>query len=351
MLKLQILILIIFQKILVLAQINNPYCVYLIGDAGSDTIAGNALLMLKEELLLHPNSTVIFLGDNVYPSGLKSKDPLSAGHLESQLNILKNYKGNVYFIPGNHDWQAQGHKGLKRVLNQQIYVEDYLKNNTSVANKASSTFLPKNGLPGPESLLINDKLRLVIIDTQWFLHLYKKTVVVSKSYTKKLFFFQLDSLLNLAKEQGEQLIIAMHHPMFTNGKHAANKQPLRFLISYTPFGIFGFLGLNRLLSQDLAHPQYKKMRNKMLKLFNEHNNIICASGHDHNLQCFLSGTNRYIVSGAGSKLSHFQSKNKFNSVFQDDKREGFVKIEYAADGSHKTIIYRVGKKEMLVDSF
>ena len=94
MLKLQILILIIFQKTLVLAQINNPYCVYLIGDAGSDTIAGNALLMLKEELLLHPNSTVIFLGDNVYPSGLKSKDPLSASHLESQLNILKNYKGN-----------------------------------------------------------------------------------------------------------------------------------------------------------------------------------------------------------------------------------------------------------------
>ncbi|MES2396851.1 MAG: metallophosphoesterase, partial [Bacteroidota bacterium] len=246
------------------AQIMPPYSVYLIGDAGEDTIPGKALLMLKDELLSHPNSAVIFLGDNIYPSGLKANDKKSALHLESQLQILNKYKGSVYFIPGNHDWQAQGIQGLKRLSNEEKYVETYLKDKTISKNKNNSTFLPHGGLPGPETVLLNEKLRLIIIDTQWFLHYYKKNKIRSKKHTKELFYSHLDSLLNLAKQNGEQVIIATHHPMFTNGQHSASKQPLRFLINKTPLQIFGLMGLNRVLSQDLPQPRYKKMRNRML---------------------------------------------------------------------------------------
>ena len=89
----------------------------------------------------------------------------------------------------------------------------------------------------------------------------------------------------------------------------------------------------------------------MLKSFNQYDNIICASGHDHNLQCFKEGANRYIVSGAGSKSTHFHKKKKFDSVFQDDTKTGFVKIQYAPDGSHITIVFRVGEKEKLVEGY
>ncbi|MCE9540226.1 MAG: metallophosphoesterase [Bacteroidetes bacterium] len=333
------------------AQIMPPYSVYLIGDAGEDTTPGKALLMLKEELLSHPNSAVIFLGDNIYPSGLKDNDKKSAAHLESQLQILNKYKGSVYFIPGNHDWQAQGPKGLKRLSNEEKYVETYLKDKTISKNKNNSTFLPHDGLPGPETVLLKEKLRLIIIDTQWFLHYYKKNKIQSKKHTNELFYSHLDSLLNLAKQNGEQVIIATHHPMFTNGHHSSSKQPLRFLINKTPLQIFGLMGLNRLLSQDIQQPRYKKMRNRMLKSFNQYDNIICASGHDHNLQCFKEGANRYIVSGAGSKLNQFQKKKKFDSIFQDDTKTGFVKIQYAPDGKHITIVYRVGEKEKLIEGF
>ena len=341
----------LLSPLAIAAQVIEPYSVYLAGDAGEDTIPGKALLMLKDELLLHPNSAVIFLGDNIYPSGLKTKDRISALHLESQLQILNNYKGNVYFIPGNHDWQAQGPKGLKRLANEQVYVDEYLKTKTIVANKNKSTFLPENGLPGPETVLLNNKLRLIIIDTQWFLHLYKKNKIQSKRHTKELFYSHLDSLLNLAKQNNEQVIITAHHPMFTNGQHSNSRQPLRFLNNKTPLQILGLLGMNRLLSQDLAQPRYKKMRNRMLKSFNQYDNIIYAAGHDHTLQCFKEGANRYIVSGAGSKLTPFSKKKKFDSVFQDDTKTGFMKIQYAADGSHTVIVYRVGEKEKLIEGF
>lgn len=331
------------------AQSTETYSVYLIGDAGEDTASGKALLMLKKELIAHPNSTVVFLGDNVYPSGLKINDKGSVMRLESQLQILNNYNGRAYFIPGNHDWQQQKRNGLMVLAAEQKYIKDYIKNKTSVANKNELTFVPENGLPGPETVLLNDKIRLIFMDTQWFLHFYKKNKIQSKKYTQKLFYSRLESILNLAKQNGEQVLITAHHPMYTNGNHCGNKQPMRFLVNRTPFQLFGLMGLNRLLSQDLSQPRYAKLRKQLLGSFNKYDNIIYAAGHDHNLQCFKECGNGYIVSGAGSKTTHFHRKKKFNSLFQDDTKTGFVKIEYAADGSHKTIVYRVGESEKLIE--
>ena len=157
--------------------------------------------------------------------------------------------------------------------------------------------------------------------------------------------------MNLAKQNNEQVIITAHHPLFTNGQHSKSKQPMRFLINYTPLQLFGSLGLNRLLSQDMAQPRYKKMRKMMLRAFDQYGNIIYASGHEHNLQCFKEGPNKYIVSGAGSKLSTLRKNKKFDSVFQDDTKSGFIKIEYAVDGNLTTTIYRVDEMPKLLEGY
>ncbi len=334
-----------------IAQESTVYSVYLVGDAGEDTIPGKALLMLKDELTKNPNSTVVFLGDNVYPSGLKVNNKSSALHLESQLQILKEYNGKVYFIPGNHDWDAQKRKGSKILKNQELYVEDYLKIKTTVENKDQETFLPKDGLPGPETVLLANGLRLIIIDTQWFLHLYKKNSKGTKKETKELFYKRLDSILIAAKKNHEQVIVAAHHPIYTNGQHAKAKQPFRFLVNYTPFQVFGLLGINRLYSQDIAQPRYKKMRKNMLTIFNKYDNIAYVSGHDHNLQCFKEIGNRYVVSGSGSKRSHLLKRKKFNSIFQDDKKTGFIKLDYTVDGYNSTTIYRVGEDVKVLEGY
>ncbi len=331
-------------SIFLVAQSSNSFSVYLIGDAGEDTVSGKALLMLEKELKNNLNSAVIFLGDNIYPSGLKKNDKKSELHLLSQLQILNGYKGQVYFIPGNHDWSSQKQKGLKVLANQEKYVNDYFEQKSTVANRNTSTFLPAHGLPGPETVMLDEKLRLIMIDTQWFLHLYKKNKIGSKKNTIQLFYFHLDSLLNIAKQNNEQVIVAAHHPLFTNGKHSRSLQPWRFLVNYTPFQIFGLMGLNRLYTQDLAQPRYKKMRNRIMQSLNKYDNIIYASGHEHNLQFFKQGAIRYIVSGAGSKLSHLRKNKKFDSIFQDDTKTGFVKLEFTSDKKINIVIYRVGEE-------
>jgi UDP-2,3-diacylglucosamine pyrophosphatase LpxH len=134
----------------VFAQTPAPYSVYLVGDAGEYTAPGKALLLLKEQLLANPSSTVIFLGDNVYPKGLNTKDTASVLRLESQLQLLKDYKGRVYFIPGNHDWDAQKRKGMKKLKVQEEYVNNYIRTKTSVENKDAAVFLQRMVCPVPK---------------------------------------------------------------------------------------------------------------------------------------------------------------------------------------------------------
>jgi predicted phosphodiesterase len=325
------------------SQENASFSVYLAGDAGEDTVSGKALLLLKDELLRDPASAVVFLGDNVYPSGFSFNNAASTLHLESQLNILRSYRGQAYFIPGNHDWDAQRRNGLRKIGEQQVFVNDFMEKNSLASNAGSGCFFPAGGLPGPSSVMLNEKLRLIMIDTQWFLQLYKKNKTGTKKQTRELFYQRLDSLLQYSAANGQQVIVTAHHPMFTNGEHSRKLQPLRFLVNYTPLKIFGFLGLNRLLSQDLSQPRYRKMRKRMLASFNKYDNIVYASGHDHNVQYFREGKINYVVSGNGSKLTKLKKKKRFDPLFEDDSKTGFVKLQYGADRQVKIMVYRVGE--------
>jgi hypothetical protein len=331
-------------------QKKNAFSVYLIGDAGEDTASGKALLMLERELKEDPESAVIFLGDNVYPSGFSKKSPNSRLRIEAQLKILKDYKGQVYFIPGNHDWDAQKRNGLKKIKEQQVYVDEYLKKNSGIANKDAGAFYPAEGLPGPSTVMLDDSLRLIMIDTQWFLHFHKKNKTGTKKKTAEMFYKNLDSLLNYSASHGEKVLIAAHHPVFTNGNHCSNRQPWRFLTSYTPFKIIGWCGVDRFFSQDITSVRYNRMRKKMLECLGKYSNITYASGHDHNVQFHRYGTNKFIVSGNGSKVSRLKKKKHFEAYFQDDSATGFVKVEYFRN-KITTSIYRTGQEIKVLQGY
>lgn len=150
---------------------------FLIGDAGQGDTIGATLRDLKIQLLKNLNSAVIFLGDNCYTNsffllpvdvGGYNGNKTGQRRLMSQLNILREYKGYVYFVPGNHDWWnlTSLRRGEKRLLKEQLFIEDTLRNFTSIRNHDEGTFLPTNGDPGPLSKDFNDgKTRIIFIDT------------------------------------------------------------------------------------------------------------------------------------------------------------------------------------------
>ncbi|MCB4235269.1 hypothetical protein LDL59_09705 [Kaistella anthropi] len=79
---------------------------YLIGDAGNaDQQSAQSIL---EQFKTHldsagSNSTVLFLGDNIYPKGLPKEEgkdrKLAIEKLDDQISLVKNFKGKTIFIP------------------------------------------------------------------------------------------------------------------------------------------------------------------------------------------------------------------------------------------------------------
>lgn len=324
------------------------FSLYLIGDAGKDTVTNATMRLLASDALQNANSAIVFLGDNVYPQGLETlsrsenKRRKSEKKMLSQLEPLKNYEGQVYFIPGNHDWKQGKWQGLKYVKEQARYVEHYFRN-TKVANRNATTFIPQNGLPGPHSVILAPKIRLIAIDTQWwlqsqFFHKTPKLQGLNRKQTTEKFYRELDSLLKAANHAGEKIIVAAHHPMFTNGHHSNRREPLRSLVNFMPLQFFGLIGLNRMLVQDTPQPRYYKMRKRLLSVFGNHQGLIVAAGHEHTLQFFLHEGNNHIVSGSGSKRSHI-NKNRYKSAFMNDAENGFFRLDFFDDGNVKAKIF------------
>jgi hypothetical protein len=114
---------------------------YLVGDAGQATFQNSPVLRrLRSEVedwsntLTRENSLVVlYLGDNVYPRGLRDRtDPgwaQDSTHLQSQIDVVsgpngKKNRARAVFIAGNHDWgHMPGAPGVARLRNMQDYIE------------------------------------------------------------------------------------------------------------------------------------------------------------------------------------------------------------------------------------
>jgi len=95
------------------------HSLFLIGDAGEPYMKDSPLgKVLSEKIRATAgNSTVLFLGDNIYPSGLPDQDSrkyeLAELSLKTQVGFIRGLNTNGIFIPGNHDWQHWGKHGLE----------------------------------------------------------------------------------------------------------------------------------------------------------------------------------------------------------------------------------------------
>lgn len=317
------------------------YSLYMIGDAGGDTIDSKPILKRLKARITTENqekSGIVFLGDNIYPEGLHKKGSKfrsqDEARINAQLQAVKNYNGDIVFTPGNHDWDRQGKGGENHVKREEHYIQEYLDK--------GNVFLPSHGCPGPVDVKLAPGLVMIVIDTQWLLHQFdrpngeKDGCDVRNAEELMVLFKDM-----LKKYRDQNVIVAGHHPLYSNGHHGGNFQlrdhlfPLtnKYENAYFPLPIIGsiyplyrkFLGH----SQDIAHPEYQTMKMQLVKAMNEYDNVMYVAGHEHNLQYMQKGTFHHIVSGAGSKLTHL----KFNNSIDFGAREkGYSKINYYANG-------------------
>ncbi|MEP3209123.1 MAG: metallophosphoesterase [Maribacter sp.] len=312
------------------------HTVYLIGDAGlsKEGKPNKALKLFKNKLnKADAHSTAIFLGDNIYPAGLPDKKdfPTAYGeaksYLDAQLETLENFDGRPLFIPGNHDWYSEGLKGLDR---QEKYVKKKLKQ--------KNPFLPENGCPITQ-VKVNDKLVIIVIDTEWYLTNWDKHPTMNDNCeikSRAKFWEEVEGAIK--KNRDKTTLIAMHHPMYSYGPHGGQfsmKQQLFQGNSRFPLPVIGsFINVLRKTSgaspADIQNKRYTEFKNRMVTLAQYSEKVIFASGHEHTLQYIRENNTPQIVSGAGAKNGVVRIMN--GSQFATGKM-GYATLEIYEDGS------------------
>jgi hypothetical protein len=309
---------------------------YLIGDAGNSPIdeASSALKAFKLELnKASGNSTAIFLGDNIYEKGLPKKNDENRAFAEHQLNVqtatVKDFKGNTIFIPGNHDWYSGGIEGLKR---QEKYIEDILGKNT---------FLPENGCP-IERINVSEDIVLILVDSQWYITDWDKHPKLNDECefkTRARFIDEFES--EVKKARGKTTIIALHHPMFTNGSHGGQYS---FKSHMTPLPVLGTLknvlrNTSGGSNADLNNKRYRELKELLVTLAQENDKALFVSGHEHSLQYIIEHNLPQIVSGSGSKIS--ATRNVGGGKFSYG-HQGYAVLHVFKDGSSWVRFYAAG---------
>ncbi len=317
------------------------YTTFLIGDAGAPNLLRPELNLeiLKAQLLeAGSNSAVFFLGDNIYPRGMPL--PTDPSHQQAekrllgQLTILKDYKGRICFISGNHDWNKGRRGGYEAMLRQQAYVDAYFGR--------EDIYLPRNGCVGPVELPLAEGITAIIINTQWWVHSSKKPEGKKDgclTENEEEFFEKLDALLQ--KNKDNKLLVIGHHPVYSYAYHGGKfnmKQHLFPLTEvnkklYIPFPIIGsiypiyrkYIGSR----EDMAHPLYRNLRTRLIAIFQNYDDLIYASGHDHNLQYIKKLNQHYVISGGGCRVN-FVRKGK--DAYFTHAHKGFFRLDYYNNG-------------------
>lgn len=324
---------------------------YLIGDAGyanephTQAMLGIVSAKLDKE---GKNTTLFYLGDNIYPEGMGPDDGSEArkdgeASLTSQLKLSKLFPGQTLFIPGNHDWY-NGYDGLRE---QEKFVNEYT---------GKKTFLPGKGCAIKDVEISND-ITLITIDSQWYIEDWDDYPGINDNCdikTREDLFTEFEDLLN--KNQNKTVIVAIHHPLMTNGSHGGQfswKKQLFPLPYNVPLPIIGSLvNLARKASgystQDLQSRVYSTLSKRIKTLIQDKDNVIVISGHDHNLQYIRHDNIHQIISGSGSKIEAARA------IYPEDFSyggTGYSILDINDDGSARVYFYSIkdGKEEQLFE--
>ena len=257
----------------------------LIGDAGTPESAGVLRVMADSVRNLADITTVVFLGDNVYPDGVPSDTASDRSYSEEVLRqqvVAGTTDGaTAIFVAGNHDWKH----GLPGIIAQAQLVSQF--------GGPQARFLPQPpGCPGPESVALGERVLLVTLDTEWML-MEDKPAGPCANRTNQEVLLDLEDML--ASGGSRDVVIAAHHPLRTKGVHGGKCSVLCLRQLWK--SIVGD-------EQDMRHARNREMRNGIADAIRSSRPIVYAAGHDHSMQVFEGAEGSeavfFLVSGRGA---------------------------------------------------
>jgi len=300
----------------------------LIGDAGLFLEDDPTLAKLGAWSRDAANSTVLFLGDNLYNEGLVDDDRERGERVLAQQ--LAATSARKILVPGNHDWGLFEMRESS-IENQQAFVAEW--------HDGSAEFIPRDGCMGPVVRRIGAggsarAVTLVLLDPTPII-LGNPGIGCGGKNDLDSHVAALDAIL--AEHEDDWLVVASHYPLETGGPHGG--------LSYGSWVVDGLLNIVRFWAGgagDTYDEGYAKWITAVTRVMRKHPPEVYAAGHDHNLQV-LAG-NEYagveVVSGAGAK-GRVSSVTPLPNTLFAHAAMGFVVIDFGLRGGADVAVLRV----------
>jgi hypothetical protein len=315
-----------------------------IGDAGEADKQQGGVLTHAQGKIIPGKTTVIYLGDNIYPTGMglpgSKEEKETEGILQSQYQPMRSKGAPVYFIPGNHDWDRMGPQGLAKMKRQWEYISEQKDSLLKV--------VPENGCPGPFEIKISDNLVVIAFDSEWWVYIYSKENPDADCDCKTTDEVTARFREILNRNRDKVIMLADHHPFWSYGHHGGYYDIMDYFFPltsvqrnlYVPLpglgALYPLLRGTFSVTEDQGHPLYRNMIEKINGVFKDFPNVIHVSGHEHGLQFIKDHEQIQVVSGSGAKEA-FVKKGKYALYAQT--KPGFVTADLMADKSVKFTYY------------
>jgi hypothetical protein len=203
---------------------------------------------------------------------------------------------------------------------------------------------------------VSDRLRLVALDTQWWLHAQTRPEHPTSPCDADSEAEVLAALRSaLAAAGGRDVVVLAHHPFVSGGPHGGHFTLRQHLFPLTdakgglwlPLPLIGSLypasrgsGVSR---QDQSNDAYQHMRRSLASAASDRPPLAWTGGHEHVLQVIESPEwGRVLVSGAGI-LGHTSAVTDVPGSLYHASRAGYMRIDWLADGTRRLGVVEVSK--------
>jgi hypothetical protein len=249
-------------------------------------------------------------------------------------------------VPGNHDWAKNGADGWNAIKRQGAFVDS--------ASGGRVLVQPGGGCPGPSVVDVGLRLRLVLLDTQWWLHRGLKPRDPDSRCAADAETEIVDSLrAALTGASGRLVVMAQHHPMRSGGEHGGHfelKDHLFPLLAFKPWlwiplpwigSLYPAARQQGISSQDIPSRAYQRLIAAFRRAMSAAPPALYAAGHEHNLQVLSGGAARLeLVSGAGI-YGHSGMAPPIEGTLFARRASGFARLDIPKRGPARLAILQV----------
>jgi hypothetical protein len=306
--------------------------IFLVGDAGEARSDHSPILLRLQQDIEHWSAAlaadsavaVLVLGDIVYPIGLHPPGhPAFAADtavVMAQVRLVlgpsaRERGARMLFMAGNHDWgRRRDWEGFVRLRSLDAFLAG-----ARATTGAAVALVPEVGTGGPHVLDVGSHVRLLLLDTAWWL-------LSGSEAEKAAVLAGIDSAM--ASAAGRQVVLAAHHPFRSVGPHGG------YFPLWKNAGVRYLLARSGAILQDLTSVPYREMERGLRLIFDRYGPpLVFAGGHEHSLQVIegaqATDPRFNLVSGSGSKLSDVGSAA---GVRYAASAPGYLRVVVGRDG-------------------